>query len=291
MKLVLYYFETELDMAKRYIDYNTLLKTKTVADSYSCVKQIWENGNEWSGFSVVPRPRSGFSLFVSDVTAYYTFPKKETVIAKKGDLIYIPSGEIYNVRFVGGGSDPDLFTLNFKLFDRDGNELVFAEGLSVYRNAVTHLLCDNARKLSDAFVLEASELKIQALFYELMFEICNHLMEKKQEYCPIRVGIDSLCAQWNQNKRIGEYANICGISEGAFYTYFKKWCGRSPVEYRNSIRINAARSFLANTDLSISEIAFRCGFEDPYYFSRIFKRISGVSPREYRLRWNKGDMA
>ena len=71
MKLVLYYFETELDMAKRYIDYNTLLKTKTVADSYSCVKQIWENGNEWSGFSVVPRPRSGFSLFVSDVTAYY----------------------------------------------------------------------------------------------------------------------------------------------------------------------------------------------------------------------------
>ena len=274
-------------MPKRIIDFNTLLKTRTSADTYSCVKQIWENGNEWSGFCVKPRPRSGFSLFISQVTARYTFPNRDPVIAKKGDLVYIPTGEMYNVRFTDGGSDPDLFTLNFTLFDTDGNELVLAKELSVYRNAVTEKLSDNVRMLSDAVLFEESELRKQSLFYEILFEICNQLVEKHEEYCPIRQGMELLCEQWSENKKIKEYADICGISEGAFYSYFKKLCGRSPVEYRNGIRINAARSLLANTDLMISEVGIRCGFEDPYYFSRVFKRITGFSPKEYRHRLNK----
>ncbi len=276
-------------MKKRYFDYNSLMKTRTASDIYSCVKQIWENGNEWNGFSVKPRPRSGFSLFVSDVSAEYTFPNREPVTARKGDLVYIPSGEVYNVRFAGGGYDPDLFTMNFDLYDTEGNELLFAEELTIYKNTVTQKLCDMARKLSDTIMFEESELKKQALFYEIVFEISSSLVEKREEYCPIRAGIELISAEWNQNKRIKEYADICGISEGAFYVFFKKRCGRSPVEYRNSIRINAARSLLANTDLMISEIAVRCGFDDPYYFSRIFKKLTEISPKEYRLRWNRSD--
>ncbi len=274
-------------MKKRYIDFSELQKTKTSHDIRACVKQIWENGNEWNGFSSIPRPRSAFSIFVSDVTAEYTFPDKKSLIARKGDLVYILAGEIYKVRFMGGGSDPDLFTLNFKLYGEDGSELIFADGLTVYRNTVTQKLCDSARRLSDAMVIEESQLKIQAYFYELIFEICSALTEKK-EYCPIREGRELLGAEWNKNEKIGKYAALCGMSEGVFYSYFKKWTGLSPVEYRNSIRINAARSLLSNTDLKISEISIRCGFDDPYYFSRIFKKAVGLPPREYRMRWYQG---
>ena len=274
-------------MGKRHIDFGELQRLQTSHDIRACVKQIWENGNEWNGFSSLPRPRSAFSLVVSEVTAEYTFPEKEAIIAKKGDLVYIPTGEIYKVRFMGGGSDPDLFTLNFNLYDTDGNELIFAEGLTVHRNTVTQRLCDSARRLSDAFVLEESQLKIQALFYELLFEICANLAEKR-EYCPIREGRELLGIEWNKNEKIGKYAALCGMSEGAFYGYFKRWTGLSPVEYRNSIRINAARSLLANTDLKISEISIRCGFDDPYYFSRIFKKVVGLPPKEYRIRWETG---
>ena len=88
--------------------------------------------------------------------------------------------------------------------------------------------------------------------------------------------------EWNKNRKIAEYAEICGVSEGGFYLHFKKRYGKSPVEYRNGIRINSATALLINTDLQVSEIATRCGFEDAYYFSRIFKKIVGVSPRKYR---------
>jgi len=56
----------------------------------------------------------------------------------------------------------------------------------------------------------------------------------------------------------------------------------SPVDYRNRIRITNACSLLESTSLSVEEIAALVGFETPFYFSRLFKRAMGVSPRQYR---------
>jgi AraC-like DNA-binding protein len=72
------------------------------------------------------------------------------------------------------------------------------------------------------------------------------------------------------------------MSETSFYVRFKEWSGTSPVKYRNGIRISAACSLLKNSNLSVYEIAVEVGFEDPYYFSRIFKKIVGLSPRQVR---------
>ena len=88
--------------------------------------------------------------------------------------------------------------------------------------------------------------------------------------------------EWNKNEKNEKYAKICGVSESGFYAYFKEWAGESPKEYKNRIRINVAKSMLENSDLLISDIAFRVGFDDPYYFSRIFKKIVGASPRTFR---------
>ncbi|NQU43735.1 helix-turn-helix transcriptional regulator [bacterium] len=63
---------------------------------------------------------------------------------------------------------------------------------------------------------------------------------------------------------------------------FRETYGISPVEYMNAIRIERARLFLRDTDLSISEAAYRVGFSSAAYFSRLFKRLTGLSPREFR---------
>ena len=85
-------------------------------------------------------------------------------------------------------------------------------------------------------------------------------------------------------EKIAKYAAECGISERNFYACFKKWCGKTPVDYRNEIRMSAATSLLKRSNLSVAEIAFKTGFEDPYYFSRIFKKSTGLSPAAYRKR-------
>lgn len=72
------------------------------------------------------------------------------------------------------------------------------------------------------------------------------------------------------------------MSETNFYIHFKEWSGTSPVSYRNGIRISSAKSLLQNSNLSIYEISSEIGFDDQYYFSRLFKKLTGLSPRDFR---------
>ena len=59
--------------------------------------------------------------------------------------------------------------------------------------------------------------------------------------------------------------------------------GMTPVEYLNSLRVQQATHLLTQGKISISEVAFRCGFYDPCYFSRCFKKYMGLSPRAYKM--------
>ena len=86
------------------------------------------------------------------------------------------------------------------------------------------------------------------------------------------------------NEKMEKYAALCGVSETYFYRCFREWCGKSPVEYRNALRLSNAESMLRHTDMSIGEIAGLVGFDDPFYFSRVFAKHFGCSPKRYRSR-------
>lgn len=77
-------------------------------------------------------------------------------------------------------------------------------------------------------------------------------------------------------------AKKASMSEITLYRMFKKAFSMSPVNYILSVRVAAARRLLTETELDISEIAWRTGFADSNYFSRTFKKIIGFSPRSYR---------
>ena len=84
------------------------------------------------------------------------------------------------------------------------------------------------------------------------------------------------------NTPIKELAKISNMSEGHFIREFKSAIGVSPLTYRLQKRINVAKELLYETNLSVSEVAYSVGYEDPLYFSRQFKLREGVSPLEYR---------
>ncbi len=65
------------------------------------------------------------------------------------------------------------------------------------------------------------------------------------------------------------------------YRAFKKETGLSPIEYRNRLRIERARTLLSRDICSVSEAAKLLGFESVYYFSRVFKQHTGVAPSQY----------
>jgi len=79
-----------------------------------------------------------------------------------------------------------------------------------------------------------------------------------------------------------ELALVAGLSPSHFTRLFREYTGYTPVHYLRQERIKAARVLLADVDLSIKEIASKCGFDDPYHFSKVFHQIDGLSPSEYR---------
>lgn len=78
-------------------------------------------------------------------------------------------------------------------------------------------------------------------------------------------------------------ASYVGISPNHLSMVFSRETGENFVEYLTRIRLEKAKQLLQNTAMKSAEIAFEVGFSDPHYFSHIFKKNVGLSPREYRL--------
>jgi len=77
-------------------------------------------------------------------------------------------------------------------------------------------------------------------------------------------------------------SKLAGMSEVSFSRFIKKRTGKTFIESLNEIRLGHASRSLINTTNTISEIAYRCGFNNLSYFNRIFKSKNGCTPKEFR---------
>ena len=79
-----------------------------------------------------------------------------------------------------------------------------------------------------------------------------------------------------------ELAKRYRMSTGYFIESFKSVYGATPMNYRAAKQSEQAKLLLRDTDLSVSAVAELCGFSDPLYFSRRFRKYTGMSPTEFR---------
>lgn len=77
-------------------------------------------------------------------------------------------------------------------------------------------------------------------------------------------------------------ADVAGLSPCRFAHVFRAIVGRSPIEYLTGLRIERAKLLLSDHRLSVKEIAVQCGFEDPNHFSKVFSRVDGAPPSQFR---------
>lgn len=100
----------------------------------------------------------------------------------------------------------------------------------------------------------------------------------------IREAQNLICLQSHKSIDFALLSRTLGVSYTTFRRRFKQQTGVSPAQFQNAIRLNHARDLLTSTDLPITEIATQIGFESIFYFSEFFKKKSGQSPSDYRLR-------
>jgi len=81
---------------------------------------------------------------------------------------------------------------------------------------------------------------------------------------------------------VAQLARMAGLSRKTFNARFREILGTSPGDYQIRVRIERARYLLAETALSVKQIAYRLGYPDPYAFSKQFKRFAGCPPTRFR---------
>lgn len=88
----------------------------------------------------------------------------------------------------------------------------------------------------------------------------------------------------DENLRIEDMAEAVGMGRTAFYGKVKQIVGVSPSDFLRQMRMQRAQQLLAKSRLTVSEVAYSVGFNDPKYFTRCFKKETGMSPSQFRAK-------
>lgn len=102
----------------------------------------------------------------------------------------------------------------------------------------------------------------------------NHLISRAEEY---------IAEHYMENITLNSVAEEIGISSGYLSTLFPQTLQCNFVDYLNKVRIERACCYLEQNYFKTYEIAYRVGFKDEKYFSKVFKKITGMTPKEYRI--------
>jgi AraC-like DNA-binding protein len=94
--------------------------------------------------------------------------------------------------------------------------------------------------------------------------------------------IEFMRANVARSLTLQELSRQAGLSPTRFSALFREQTGSSPVDHHIRLRMQAACHYLDTSALSVKEVAAKLGYDDPYYFSRIFQKILGCSPLAYR---------
>ena len=114
----------------------------------------------------------------------------------------------------------------------------------------------------------------------------NQALPMEQRRRHRRSSLDSIIRFMEDNLRkplrLEDFAAEAGMSVSHFSELFRAQTGQSPMAYFIQVRMRFACRLLDHSDRPVKTVAVECGYRDPYYFSRVFKKVMGVSPEKYR---------
>ncbi len=96
--------------------------------------------------------------------------------------------------------------------------------------------------------------------------------------------IETMRENYDRSYPVEALAEGAGLSASHFRALFKAFTGLTVKEYHHKIKISKAKEFLLSGECNVTEAAARTGFSDIYYFSRLFKKVTGTNPSEYTKR-------
>ncbi len=251
-------------------------------------KMAFDNDNQMTLYKK-RRNMSGFVYCISG-RGEFTF-EDEIYYLEPGELMFLSPNSSYTAR--RSGSEPFWhITVNFDM------DIVSVPHSSVISDVLEGTGYENM-KISDT-VHEADfmekllgiwqtkplgyKLSAKSVVYEILGEYFVSVIRKYRKdtgYNKIYAAKKYIDENFTADISIGTLANMCSMSETHFRRMFFKLMGITPTEYKANKRILKAKDLLLTGDYSVADAASMVGIDDANYFSRIFKKKTGFTPREY----------
>jgi transcriptional regulator GlxA family with amidase domain len=110
----------------------------------------------------------------------------------------------------------------------------------------------------------------------------RHNFREEQSDRKIELTIAYMTAHLNQSLPVARLAALANMSPSHYTALFKRHTGCAPIDFFIRLRMQHARELLMGTSLNVKEVAAALGYEDPFYFSRVFKSVNRLAPSDYR---------
>ncbi len=236
-----------------------------------------------------PKGRQDYQLlYIASGKGHFYFNGKEHIIEKGNMILYRPhetqlyyyyakeKTEVYWVHFTGCDVDTIL-----DYYQMPNSENVFYTGTSpdyewLYRQMIQELqLC------------RANYEELLSLMLRHVFMVINRYIKEGQTNSShiqneIERATHYFKEHYHESISIEDYAASRHMSACWFIRNFKQIVKMTPLQFITNLRITNAKSLLESTSYNITEIAQTVGYDNPLYFSRQFKKYTGVSPKEYK---------
>lgn len=214
-------------------------------------------------------------LYTANGTMRYSFVGKvqEDIVASAGELVFIPATTRHSSLYM----DPEN-TVEIVQFDHlTGSIPNYLSCPSLIRNDAAGKIF---RSLSSDLQSgeELNSLYFLSQIYGLLWHISRNSQNIPRKYSRLQLVLKELHLTYSEQYKIQYYADLCGMSEPGFRRLFKEYTGVSPVEYRNRMRLQAAKKMLGSGEFTVEEVAEKVGFSNVSFFCRTYKKQFGHSP-------------
>ncbi len=242
-------------------------------------------------------------VIVTQGTGSY-FTEKISYMIEKGDVFLVKPGVRHGYRDVNGlALISVLYTLESLLSPlADIGAMVGYHALfkiePYFNSTSTARLLLNDGQLHDCIaIINKIETEIErnepgVIFFSKVYflELIGHLSrcysteeaKKSPEIMRVAEAISYIEQNYTRDIEQDDLAKIANLSKSHFLHIFKKTTNTTPLLYQKLLRMEKACSLLTQSKMSITEVSFNCGYHDSNYFTRQFKKVMKMSPKQYR---------
>ena len=238
---------------------------------------VWRVNSNTRGDYVLAYAQSG--------NAFYNIDGEDFHI-KKGNVLLIKDGQLYKAK-TDAENPWVFFGLGFSIESGNAQTVkLISELPNVFRSSDSSQMAANFAELYRVWSAKSTGylIKCRSLILDIIYMLLSDEFRRSKvsaHYGRIESIVDMLRENCDKTYSLDELCKISELSSSHFRMLFKEMTGLSAIQFQNRLKIDRAKDLILSGNCNVTEAACAVGFSNVYYFSRMFRKLTGKNPSEY----------